>query len=81
MHLFCKRFVGDVRCRGEGDAGMRLSACRARAVAGDNRITSLAGVLDQELGTQLRLCALRFISLDHPVGRAERNAFSLTGRA
>jgi len=60
---------------------MRLSACRGGLSLVTIAVTSLAGVLDQELGTELRLCALRFISLDHPVSRAERNAFSLTGPA
>ena len=57
----------------EGDAGMEVPACRAGAIAGDDRPhAGGAGVLHQEIGTEVRGPTLRFTGvLDRPVGRPE----------
>ncbi len=53
----------DLRCWGEGDAGMEVPACRAGAIAGDDRPhAGGTGVLYQELGTEVRRSTLRFIN-------------------
>ena len=52
---------------------MELPACRARAIAGDDRPhTRGAGALYQELGTEVRRFACDSSVLDRPAGR--RNA-------